>query len=365
METLTPTEQTPNEPPPVERVAVVLFNLGGPDGQETIAPFLKNFFNDPNIIRLPAFMRRFIAARIAAKRSRKEAGTSYAALGNVSPLLANTQGQARALEAALESRADGKIYKTFIAMRYWHPFAIEAARDVKNWAPDHIVLLPLYPQYSTTTTRSSFQSWEAACDEIDLLCATAPICCWPFLDAFIEQSAQNIAQAYRAMVRDGYTPRLLLSAHGLPESVIRDGDPYQWQCEESARRIADRVAGLLGEAPDWQICYQSRVGPMKWIGPSTEEALEKAAADEKAVLIYPHAFVSEHVETLVEIGEEYRDLAKEIGIPAFGRVDTVMTGESFIEGLAEMVSRESYRTWAAPDTGRRLCPKEFCRCPID
>lgn len=343
-------------------IAVVLFNLGGPDSKKSIEPFLYNFFTDPNIIRLPGPLRRLIAKRIAKKRAQKEAGQSYHELGDQSPLLENSTAQARALEQALNDAPDGYHYKTFICMRYWHPMAPDVARAVAAWEPDHIVLLPLYPQYSTTTTRSSFQQWEKACDDIDLLVPTAPICCYPWEAGFIQASAENVRQTYQAAEQTfGQKPRVLFSAHGVPKSVIADGDPYQWQCRETAAAIA---AACDIENMDWQICYQSRVGPQQWIGPSTEEALRRAAREDVPVIILPHAFTQEHVETLVEIEIEYRQLAGEIGVPGFMRVPTVGTHPAFIAGLADIVRREGYRTWLAPETGKRVCPHNFCRCPM-
>jgi ferrochelatase len=342
------------------KIAVVLFNLGGPDSKESIEPFLMNFFTDPNIIRVPNPMRWFIARLIAKRRSKREAGDSYHELGDKSPLLENSTAQARALEQALNTAPDGKIYKTFICMRYWHPMAPDVAQHVKEYDPDHIILLPLYPQFSTTTTRSSFQQWEAACDDIDLLVPTATICCYPRANGFITASADNVKRTYEAAIKEfGQRPRVLFSAHGVPEDVITDGDPYQWQCQQTA---ADIAAACDIQNLDWQICYQSRVGPKKWIGPSTEEALHKAAQEKVPVIVLPHAFTQEHVETLVEIEIEYRELAHKIGVPGFMRVPVVGTHPAFIEGLADIVRREGYRTWLAPDTGKRLCPHDFCRC---
>lgn len=346
----------------MKKTAVILFNLGGPDSKEAIRPFLINFFMDKNIIRAPFFVRYFLSRLIAHRRSKREAGVSYGELGDRSPLLENTMSQAEALTRALNTDA-GHSYKTFVCMRYWHPMAPEVSQQVKDWAPDHIVLLPLYPQYSTTTSRSSFQEWDKACDEIDLLIPTASICCYPFDDGFITASAQRIKETYEQAIRDfAAPPRVLFSAHGLPEDIIKDGDPYQWQCEEGARRIAEKT-GISGL--DWQVCYQSRVGPKKWISPSTEEALEKAAHDKVGVIILPHAFTQEHVETLVEIEIEYREKAQHLKVPYFYRVPTVSTHSAFIAGLANIVRREGYRTWMAPDSGKRLCPSTYCRCAVE
>lgn len=332
----------------MRKTAVILFSLGGPDSREAIAPFLKNFFMDRNIIRAPLPVRFFLSRFIAYRRSRREAGDSYALLGNKSPLLENTLAQGEALQKKL-----GDNHRVFVCMRYWHPMAAEVAQDVKAWGPDRIVLLPLYPQYSTTTTRSSFQEWDKAVRESGISeIPSRRVCCYPVDEGFIRASAEKVKTVYETALKEtGKNPRILFSAHGLPEKIIQDGDPYQWQCERSAEDIAG--AAGLGDA-DWQISYQSRVGPLKWIEPSTEEALERAALDKVPVVIYPHAFVCEHVETLVEIEIEYRELAEKLGVPGFYRVPTVDTAQAFIDGLAELVQ--------TPEDRPRICPKTFRRC---
>lgn len=334
-----------------KKTAIVLFNLGGPDKPESIYPFLVNFFMDKNIIRAPYPVRYFLSRYIAKSRTKNEAGTSYGRLGGKSPLLENTNAQAGALQAEL-----GPDYRVFVTMRYWHPRASETVQLVKDYAPDQILLLPLYPQYSTTTTRSSVQDWQRAAREIGLNIPTGLLCCYPFDKGFVKASAEKIAAGYNTLHQSsGQRPRLLFSAHGLPEKIVKDGDPYQWQCEESAREIAETLAKNHDLFDlDWSICYQSRVGPLKWIGPSTEEALQQAAKDKVPVLIYPHAFVSEHVETLVEIEEEYRELAEELGIPAFARVETVGTHTDFIKSLAEMAKSETLP--------QKCCPAEWSKC---
>ncbi len=340
------------------KVAVILFNLGGPDKRESIEPFLLNFFTDPNIIRVPAPMRWLLAKLIAYRRTRKEAGDSYGILGGKSPLLENTIAQADALQKILYQ--EGTEFRTFVTMRYWHPMAPEIVKQVKDYAPDRIVLLPLYPQYSTTTTRSSLQEWQKSCRLEGLDIPTSMVCCYPLGKGFIEASAKLVRAAFdKAKAESGQTPRVLFSAHGLPESVIKEGDPYQWQCEQGASKIAS-AAGLSDA--DWQICYQSRVGPKKWIAPSADEALHKAAEDKVPVLMYPHAFVSEHVETLVEIEHEYRALAEKLGIPWFGRVPTVSVEPEFIEGLADMVTNSLRNAALTSDQEKRICPAGFSQC---
>lgn len=339
------------------KTAIVLFNLGGPDSKSAIKPFLFNFFTDPNIIRLPYPLRWMIAKLISIRRSKREAGNSYAELGDRSPLLANTQEQADALEAML-----GDGHKVFIAMRYWHPMADETAQKVKDYNPDKIVLLPLYPQYSTTTTRSSYQAWKKACAKTGLNKPTKLVCCYPTENGFVRANADNIKTIYeKALIETGQNPRILFSAHGLPEDIVKDGDPYQAQCEKSAEDI---VAATGLQNPDWQICYQSRVGPKKWLGPSTEEALERAAKDQVPVIILPHAFTQEHVETLVEIEIEYREKAEHLGVPAFYRVPTVGTHPGFIRGLADMVIASSTAPDIASHVGVSICPASSKDCAM-
>lgn len=316
------------------KTAVILFNLGGPDSKKAIRPFLLNFFMDKNILRLPFLPRWLLAQWISMTRSQTKAAHSYAPLKYKSPLLENTKAQAAALEKVLNKK-QGNDFKVFTSMRYWHPMALETLQNVQAWGPDNIILLPLYPQYSTTTTKSSFENWEEACRQFNIHFPSEKIEHYPTEEGFISASVENITDIYtRAQKETGQNPRLLFSAHGLPESIIKDGDPYQAQCEESAQAIAQK---LDIKNLDWEICYQSRVGPKKWIGPSTREALERAAADNVPVLIYPLSFTQEHIETLVEIEIEYRQEAAALGVPAFYRVPTVGTHPDFIEGLAKMV----------------------------
>ncbi|HPQ50691.1 MAG: ferrochelatase [Alphaproteobacteria bacterium] len=347
----------------IKKTAVILMNLGGPDKPESIRPFLINFFMDKNIIRAPYLVRYCISRIIANKRSKKEAGTAYGQLGGKSPLLENTMAQAGALQAEL-----GSDYRVFVTMRYWHPMSDEIVPLVKNYEPDQIVLLPLYPQYSTTTTKSSIEDWRRAARQYNLEVPTSLVCCYPFDEGFIQASVDRIKPVYEGLMRQsGRPPRLLFSAHGLPEKIIKSGDPYQWQCEETARKIAEalQIYNL-----DWTVCYQSRVGPLKWIGPSTEDALQKAAQDKTPVLIYPHAFVSEHVETLVEIEEEYRDSAKKLGVPGFARVETVGTSETFIKGLAQQVRTQTWnvaqnlagQSKFPNNRNHRFCPMQYSKC---
>ncbi|MBM3561079.1 MAG: ferrochelatase, partial [Alphaproteobacteria bacterium] len=276
------------------RTAVVLFNLGGPDSPAAVRPFLFNLFNDPNIIGLPQPFR-WLLARLVSSRREKLAQANYARIGGLSPLLPNTQAQARALERALADAGPGEA-RCFVAMRYWHPRSAAAAAAVAAWRPDRIVLLPLYPQFSTTTTGSSLRVWQQAARAAGIDAATTLVCCWPEAGGFVEEVAARVVPLLERARAHG-VPRVLFSAHGLPKKVIARGDPYQWQVE----RTAAAIAGRLGAGVDWRICYQSRVGPLEWIGPATDDEVRRAGADGVPVVVVPVAFVSEHVETLVEL----------------------------------------------------------------
>jgi len=309
------------------KVAIILFNLGGPDSLDAVQPFLRNLFGDPAILRLPTLIRSPLARFLSSRRTAK-ARAIYAKIGGSSPILGQIEAQARALEEALGKDGDqGHEWRGYVCMRYWHPMTEAVVRSVERFAPDRIVLLPLYPQFSTTTTASSFKEWN---DTAHFRVPTKTIDSYPtepcFIAASIELVKQGVADAGAG------ARRVLFSAHGLPERVIKAGDPYQAQVEQTAKAIADG----LGEI-DWSICYQSRVGPLKWIGPSTDAEVRRAGADKVGVVVYPLAFVSEHSETLVELDIDYRHLAKEVGIPTYIRVPTVGTHPLFIAGLARLV----------------------------
>lgn len=315
------------------RVAVVLFNLGGPDSLQAVRPFLYNLFSDPAILRLPAVLRPVLAAFIAYRRAKVARGI-YAQIGGRSPILELTQQQAEALQRRLAARQDGPV-KVVIAMRYWHPMSDAAARELAAFKPDQIVLLPLYPQFSTTTTTSSLNAWTKAAADAGISAPTRAICCYPDADGLIDALAAGVTAGLRE-VPQGQAVRVLFSAHGLPKRVIEQGDPYQAQVEATATAIA---ASLALDGLDWVICYQSRVGPLEWIGPSVDAELARAGRDGVAVVLVPIAFVSEHSETLVELDIEARAEAARLGVPAFVRVPTVSTASAFIEGLAVMVER--------------------------
>ncbi len=324
------------------RIAVVLFNLGGPDDQASVKPFLFNLFNDPAIIGLPGIARTPLARLISSRRE-ATAQANYALMGGGSPLLPETEKQARALEAALAARLPDDEVRTFIAMRYWRPLTEETAADVAAFGPDEIVLLPLYPQYSTTTSASSLKAWDRAYAGSG---DSRTVCCWPEAYGWIDAQAEAVAAR---LDEAGDRPvRVLFSAHGIPEKLVAGkGDPYQEQVESTVAAVVARLAEA-GRTVDHAVCYQSRVGPLKWLGPSTPEALEQAARDGKGVVVVPIAFVSEHVETLVELDIEYGELAHRLGVAPYLRVPAVGAAPAFIEGLADAAVHALGRTGVSP-----------------
>ncbi len=312
------------------RTAVILMNLGGPDSPEAVEPFLYNLFADPAIINLPGIFRLPLARLVARSRLRA-ARDIYARLGGASPLLANTKAQAAALEREL-----GPGYRCFIAMRYWRPCSLEAAAEVKEWAPDEIVCLPLYPQFSRTTTGSSLRAWRMAAARCGLVVPTSVVGSYPCEPGFIAAIAGLIRPALEAAGAHGRPPRLLLTAHGLPKKIVRAGDPYPAQVEETAAAI---IAALARPGLDWRVCYQSRVGPLAWIGPATDAEIRRAGEEGAPLVVVPIAFVSEHSETLVELDLDYRRIAEASGAPGYCRVPTVGVEPGFIAALAALVGR--------------------------
>jgi protoporphyrin/coproporphyrin ferrochelatase len=336
------------------KLAVVLFNLGGPDTPDAVEPFLRNLFSDPAIITLPAIFRAPLARLVAARRA-PIAREIYAKIGGRSPILEETEAQARALEIALAR--EGVDVRGFIAMRCWKPFSDETARAVAAWKPDRIALMPLYPQYSTTTTASSLKDWRRAAARAGLVAPESRVCCYPDEPGFVAAEAALIGEAL-AKRRAGLNYRLLLSAHGLPKRTVAKGDPYQQQVEKSAAAI---MSALGTENLDWNVCYQSRVGPLEWIGPATDAEIRRAGREGKAVIVAPIAFVSEHSETLVELDIEYAKLARESDVPDYIRVPTVSTRSEFIDGLARQVLQAIARN-NRQGRDQRFCPAGLRAC---
>ena len=314
-------------------------------------PFLFNLFRDPAIIQLPAVARYPLAALISTTRA-SSSQANYRLIGGSSPLRSITRAQALRLEQTLE--AAGLTVRVFVAMRYWEPFSAETAAEVASYAPDEIVLLPLYPQYSTTTSGSSLKEWARVYAGPG---RSRAVCCYPTAPGLVDGHVTEIRKVWPRPEDWPGEVRLLFSAHGLPQQIVDGGDPYAAQIAATATAIAAR----LPEFPDWQVCYQSRVGRLKWLGPSTEDAIRQAAADGKGVLISPIAFVSEHVETLVELDREHAALAKGLGMRTYLRARTPELDGDFIGELARAVQGALGRSGIAPH-GPWRCPAGHGKC---
>ncbi len=331
--------------------AVILFNLGGPDSLENVEPFLFNLFNDPAIISIPSFIR-YPLAKFISKRRSPIAQNIYREIGNKSPILELTEKQAQKLQENLLKKGD---YKCFVVMRCWNPRASDIIKKVKEYDPKEIILLPLYPQFSATTSGSSIREWNEVCKKENYVVKTKTICCYPTENNFIESHVNLIRKTIKNLENKNF--KLIFSAHGLPESKIKKGDPYQWQVEKT---VEDIISKLKDENLDYIISYQSRVGPLKWIGPSTDEVIIQYSKEKRGIVIVPVAFVSEHSETLVELDIEYKKLAKKNGCSFYKRVPALGIEENFIMGLTELVlQKETKKNFVSSV----MCPDKYVKCP--
>ncbi len=311
------------------RVGVVLFQLGGPDTLAAIEPFLYNLFCDPDIIDFPfaRIGRKPLAKLISTTRARK-VQHHYATIGGGSPIRRFTERQAHALDAELNRQ--GLDARCFVAMRYWHPFTSEAIAQLQAAQCDEVVLLPLYPQYSSTTTGSSLNEWQRHFHADLPVHNVGAFYRHPmYLDAVIEKIEQALA---RFPVPE--RAEVVFSAHSVPMSVIAKGDPYQRQIEETVRLLTERG----GWSNHYRLCYQSKVGASKWLQPSLHRTLHDLAAEKvREVCIVPVAFVSDHVETLGEIDHEAREEAHRLGITQFEMSAGLNDSPKFISALAQLV----------------------------
>jgi protoporphyrin/coproporphyrin ferrochelatase len=313
-------------------VAVVLFQLGGPDSLAAVEPFLYNLFLDPDIIDFPfARLARPTLARLISSRRAKKVQDHYASIGGKSPIRELTELQASALERELRRTMDARV---FVAMRYWHPLTEEAVARVTSKSFRQVVLLPLYPQYSKTTTGSSLNEWHRkyAAEGKDGL-STAVVKEFYQHEIYVDSVVEKINEGLQRFSAPGEA-HLVFSAHGVPMRVIEAGDPYQAQIEATVKLVMERGG--------WKnpnlLCYQSRVGPGRWLKPMLHEELHRLAAEKtESVLIIPIAFVSDHVETLSEINIEARKLARHLGIHQFEVMPALNDSPKFIEALASLV----------------------------
>ncbi len=336
--------------------AIVLFNLGGPDSLENVEPFLFNLFNDPAILNLPKLIRYPLAKLISKKRA-PIARKIYQEIGGSSPILKLTIDQANSLENSLNAKQNNTEYKTFVVMRCWHPRASQTIQEVKKFNPNETILLPLYPQYSTATSGSSLLEWKEIASKNNLNIITKTICCYPEDKKFIKAHSKLIMEK----IKDLNNFKLIFSAHGLPEKNIKKGDPYQWQTEQTVKKIMDEIKNVNA---DYILSYQSRVGPLKWIGPSTEEVIVENSKLKKHLVIVPIAFVSEHSETLVELDIEYKKLARNNGCTNYTRIEALGVNENFIDGLSDLIlNNEDYKLTDSLYPPKNRCPSNFTKCP--
>jgi ferrochelatase len=336
--------------------AVILFNLGGPDKIENVEPFLFNLFNDPAILNLPTLLR-YPLAKLISNRRAPVAKKIYQELGGSSPILKLTNKQSDALVIKLNQTQTQDKYKCFVVMRCWNPRAKDVIKDVQQYSPDEIILMPLYPQYSAATSGSSIKEWKDVCKKINYNVKTSTICCYPTDHNFIKAHTKEILKK----IKDLKNFKLIFSAHGLPEKNIKKGDPYQWKVEQSVKNI---VEILNNENLDWILSYQSRVGPLKWIGPSTEDIIIENSKIGKHIVLVPIAFVSEHSETLVELDIEYKEIAEANGCKNYTRVPALGINEDFIKAMSELIiKKDNYKINEGLYPPKIQCPSNFKKCP--
>jgi protoporphyrin/coproporphyrin ferrochelatase len=335
--------------------AIILFNLGGPDKLENVKPFLFNLFYDPAILNLPKFFR-YPLAKIISGRREPIAKKIYQEMGGSSPILKLTNDQANHLEIKLNKKKSDE-YKCFVVMRCWNPRAQEVINDVKKYDPEELILLPLYPQFSAATSGSSIKEWHDVCRKEKYKVKTNTICCYPTNNNFIKAHSEEI----KKMIINLKNFKLIFSAHGLPEKNIKNGDPYQWQIEQSVNKI---IEDLQIKNLDWILSYQSRVGPLKWIGPSTDDVIIENSKLGKHIVLVPIAFVSEHSETLVELDIEYKKLAKDNGCKDYSRVPALGINENFINSLVDIITNEDFTNFEKGILSpKQRCPSIYNKCP--
>ena len=348
------------------KFAVVLFSIGGPDTilDDDIKKYLMNFFSDRFIIRKNFLLRKFVAFLISRGRYKKTQEI-YRKIGGKSPILENTQAQADAIKVVL-----GEDFDTFVSMRYWHPFAEEVMEKIAKVDYETIVLLPMYPQCSSTTTVSAFEDWKIVTKKVygdekakDILSRTKLICKHfdneKYLNVMTDLIVKNYREGLKA-VPDGNF-KLFFSAHSIPEYLVTEkGDPYQSQIISTVSKIMEKLHSADCKL-EHMITYQSKVGRMKWLEPMTETELVKCAKEKIVPIIIPVAFVSENSETLFELDMDYRELLKENGMPDMFRVPTVSCNELYIECLVDLIKLSVISDTPFP-TGRG-CSNDETDCP--
>ena len=339
---------------PDRKTAVILFNLGGPDKLSSVRSFLFNLFHDKAIIPLPWPLRTVVAWLFSMRRA-PVARKIYEEIGGKSPLLEQTIRQGEDLQAALSHHGEARV---FTCMRYWHPMSREVVKQVKEYAPDHVILLPLYPHFSTTTTGSSLKDWSRSAEKQKLNVPTTAICCYPTESHLIAAHVDLLRKSY-FKASESEKVRVLFSAHGLPKKTVSKGDPYPDHIEKTV----DAIVAMAGMELDYRICYQSRVGPVEWIGPSTEEEIVKAGEDGVSLVVVPISFVSDHSETLVELDIEYKALAMQHKVLSYERVPALQFHSDYITSLKELCLSVSGGDKIMSSAREMQCPAECRQCP--
>lgn len=315
------------------KINIILFNLGGPSDLKSVPSFLFNLFSDALIIRLPSFLRLCLAWLISTLRTKK-AQHIYSLINGKSPILENTEKQGKALLNALNKLGYNNV-EIHTVMRYWNPRAKDVINNMKWDNDQETLLLPLYPQYSTTTTLSSMYEFISLMKKKYPYFKYTKIGCYPVLPGLIQYYTKAISNIILSHNLD--KPHILFSAHGLPIEVIQDGDPYQHHVQQTILAIKSQLE-LLHPQIFAHECYQSKVGPKKWLTPSTEHLIEELSKQDENIIVAPIAFVSEHSETLVELDIEYKEIAHRYGAKSYHRVATPDDDVCFIRSLAELVS---------------------------
>jgi len=313
----------------MQKISVIIYNLGGPDSLSSVRKFLVNLFSDKNIINIKNnFLRSLLANFIAFNREKKSQDI-YINIGGKSPIYELTLLQARELEKQLLNLNMNIQFKVEVMMRYFYPLSSDVIKKIEDFNPDEIFLIPLYPQFSTTTTLSSIEDFLL---NLTNKYKTKAIGCYPTEKNFIKSHVDLILKEYTKYKGPESEIRFIFSAHGLPEKIVKDGDPYVWQVNQTVETIIKELKFNV----DYVIAFQSKVGPLKWTGPSAEDEIKRAAKDNKSVLLIPITFVSEHSETLYELDIQFKELAQNIGIKQFLRAEALGINHYYIESLKDL-----------------------------
>lgn len=338
-------------------------NLGGPDSLTSVKPFLFNLFNDKAIITLPNPFRYILAWLISTFRNKK-AQKIYGYLGGKSPILEQTIKQAFEITKYVTEKEKNIEFQSLVAMRYWKPRISEIINQVNDFKPEEIILLPLYPQFSTTTSGSAIDELESCLKENNLKVKVKILGCFPIEKTYVKAQINLIREKIKNIDKSE-DKILFFSAHSLPQKIIDDGDPYKMQTEATALAIWEGLKEI--ENLQYKITYQSKVGYNKWLTPSSEEEITKAAKAGKTIIIYPISFVSEHSETLVELDIQYKELAQENGCKNYVRVPTAYIDQNFVKAVGDQILLLSERKTESkmsvfPANFKKICSANFIKC---